>query len=62
MAGPPGTARRPFIRHTGRALVADPHTIRGGRVVPYAALARWMLDELDAERFVRQAVFVAAGG
>lgn len=55
---PPRLVDRPG---TGRALVADPHTIRGGRTVPYADLALWMLEEADAGRFVRRAVFVAAG-
>ncbi len=55
---PPRLVDRPG---TGRALRADPHEIRGGRMVPYADLARWMLDEVDTRRWVRQAVFVTAG-
>jgi putative NADH-flavin reductase len=55
---PPRLVERPA---TGRGLVADPHTIRGGRQVPYADLAAWMLDEGAARRWVRRAVFVAAG-
>lgn len=55
---PPRLADRPA---TGRPLAADPRTIRGGRIVAYADLAAFMLDEVDARRFVRQAVFVAAG-
>ncbi len=54
---PPRLVERPA---TGRPLAADPHTIRGGRQVPYADLAAWMLDEVAARRWVRQAVFVAA--
>ena len=54
---PPRLADRPAA---GRGLVADPHTIRGGRVVAYAELARWLLDEADAGRHVGEAVFVAA--
>lgn len=55
---PPRLVDRPG---TGRPLVADPYTIRGGRQVPYADLAAWLLDEMSARRWVRQAVFVAVG-
>lgn len=43
-----------------RPLVADAHTIRGGRMVDYASLAAWMLEETVARRWVREAVFVAS--
>lgn len=59
------SARRgPTIRTRragGRPLVADPHTIRGGRMIPYEDLAAWMLVGAGTERWVRQAVLVAAG-
>jgi hypothetical protein len=57
-ARPPRLVDRP---PTGRPLPADPCEIRGGRMVPYADLARWLLDEALARRWVRQAVFVTAG-
>ena len=44
-----------------RPLVADPHELRGGRRLPHGELAAWMLDELEARRWVRQAVFVGRG-
>ena len=55
---PPRLVDRPG---TGKPLAADPHTIAGGRMVPYADLAAFLLREADERRFVRRSVFVAAG-
>ena len=46
---------------TGRPLIADPHAVRGGRRVPYADLAAWMVDEITARRWVHRLVFLARG-